>query len=75
MGVLGRGCRGADARLGTLEPRHPELLRAGALLPIHPTRPCLTSRRAALTATPRVGSGPGRALRRVIKEPGEKAGP
>lgn len=58
--------------LGTPAPQAAPCGRASAA---HPTRPCLTSRRAALTATPRVGSGPGRALQRVIKEPGEKAGP
>lgn len=57
--------------LGTPAPRAAGCWRAAA----HPARPCLTSRRAALTATPWVGSGPGRALRRVIKEPGEEAGP
>lgn len=75
---LGRGreagaCLGVAAPVGAVEPRHPDARcwRGAA----HPAQPCLTSRRAALTATPWVGSGPGRALRRVIKEPGEEAGP
>uniref|UniRef100_A0A8C6GHZ3 Uncharacterized protein n=1 Tax=Mus spicilegus TaxID=10103 RepID=A0A8C6GHZ3_MUSSI len=57
--------------LGTPAPQAAPCGRAAA----HPTRPCLTSRRAALTATPWVGPSPGRVLQRVIKGPGEKAGP
>lgn len=72
----GRGAGHADGSQPPWAPWNPGIPSYQVLARCSPSSPAMPYLPpSALTATPRVGSGPGRAFRRVIKGPGEEAGP